>query len=414
MKKNLAMLLVALLILCMVSCSKDDQGDGDQDDAGTTAGDNATAYGDFLYDVNQDGNYKITGYTYTGVEKREVTIPATIADRPVTAIDNDAFKSLHNICAVTIPDSVVTIGAHAFYDCDFLTEITIPSSVTLIGAGAFENCSALATVTFNKGLLEIETAAFKECAALTTVVLPDGLLTLGGGAFLQCTSLTAATVPHTVIEVGDAAFYGCASSLVVTFEEDSLIAMNAALSAYIATAGNSAPETFAAVMEILTAANVDTEGLAENGGYQYTWDRETNSIVKTDDAVLNKMNAVLAAYQEEHGTLMSLKEAQEVLEAAGYYFGGVSDNGVKYVWDKNENVLYGALNADDMTLLTKINAALKANVPGSFDEIELIVKNAELDLSALNVSVSSGKFFWNSENSGGMTNRYIGEALQTF
>lgn len=421
MKKILALLLAALLTVCMIACSKDDQGTNDKgNDSDANAEDNATAYGDFLYDVNEDGNYKITGYTYTGIEKRAVVIPSTIADRPVTAIGESAFKSLHNISAVTIPDSVRTIGAFAFYDCDFLTAITIPSSVTHIGECAFDNCSALATVTLNRGLLELGYGVFRECTALTSIVLPQGLLTVGGGAFLGCTVLTSATIPNTVIELGDAAFYGCNATLTLTYENDTITAMNDALAAYASVEGNTAPTTFAQIVEILQAANVDTEGLAENGGYKYTWNRTSGLIEKTDAGILTKMNAALEEYKTEHDgdAVQTWKDAQAVLANAGYYVGGVTGNGAKYVWDANENVLYGAQNAEDMTLLVKINAALKANPPTAsvdtsavISSIESIVKNAELELSALNVSVSSGKFFWDAEDAT-VTDRYIGEALQ--
>ena len=40
----------------------------------------------------------------------------------------------------TIPNSVTTIGEHAFSDCDSLTSINIPNSVTTIGEGAFCKC----------------------------------------------------------------------------------------------------------------------------------------------------------------------------------------------------------------------------------------------------------------------------------
>ena len=40
----------------------------------------------------------------------------------------------------TIPNSVTTIGEHAFSDCDSLTNINIPNSVTTIGKLAFKGC----------------------------------------------------------------------------------------------------------------------------------------------------------------------------------------------------------------------------------------------------------------------------------
>ena len=49
-----------------------------------------------------------------------------------------------------IPDSVTSIGAHAFSYCTRLESITIPDSVTTIGDGAFHNCTRLKSVTTHK------------------------------------------------------------------------------------------------------------------------------------------------------------------------------------------------------------------------------------------------------------------------
>ena len=46
-------------------------------------------------------------------------------------------------CAITIPDSVTSIGNSAFLGCSGLTSITIPDSVTSIGDRAFYGCSGL-------------------------------------------------------------------------------------------------------------------------------------------------------------------------------------------------------------------------------------------------------------------------------
>lgn len=54
---------------------------------------------------------------------------------------------------ITIPDSVTTIGDHAFDDCEALTNITIPDSVTSIGDSAFNKCPNL-TVTVHNSYAE--------------------------------------------------------------------------------------------------------------------------------------------------------------------------------------------------------------------------------------------------------------------
>ena len=49
--------------------------------------------------------------------------------------------------SITIPSSVTSIGARAFYECTGLTSLSIPSSVTSIGDRAFGGCLAIKDMT---------------------------------------------------------------------------------------------------------------------------------------------------------------------------------------------------------------------------------------------------------------------------
>jgi hypothetical protein len=59
-----------------------------------------------------------------------------------------------------IPNTVTSIGIHAFLDCNSLTSITIPNSVTSIGIGAFQSCSSLTSITIGKSVTSIGGNAF--------------------------------------------------------------------------------------------------------------------------------------------------------------------------------------------------------------------------------------------------------------
>jgi hypothetical protein len=90
--------------------------------------------------LTADGNYgclpgdgKLTVTYYAGSAK-DVEIPGTLDDLPVTKIGERVFED-KQLTSVTIPDSVTAIGDYAFSD-NPLTSVTIGTGVTL-GTGAF-------------------------------------------------------------------------------------------------------------------------------------------------------------------------------------------------------------------------------------------------------------------------------------
>ena len=116
----------------------------------------AQQFGDFTY--SSDGSaITITGYTGPG---GAVTIPDTIAGRPVTRIGNTAFGSRTSLTSVMIPGSVTNIGPSAFYSCISLANVTIPDSVTRIGNAAFAYCTSLKEVYFKGNTPSFSTSVF--------------------------------------------------------------------------------------------------------------------------------------------------------------------------------------------------------------------------------------------------------------
>ena len=84
---------------------------------------------------------KVTIHSYTG-SSLHVIVPATIGDRPVTHIADNAFRG-SAVKTVILPHTLESIGWFAFADNASLTSVTIPATVTTIGYGAFENTPSL-------------------------------------------------------------------------------------------------------------------------------------------------------------------------------------------------------------------------------------------------------------------------------
>ena len=152
----------------------------------------------------------IGDYVFYGCDSLEsVTIPYS-----VTTIGSVAFYGCNKLTSVTIPDSVTTIGESAFSYCDSLTsfygkfasednrclivdgkliafapagltEYTIPDSVTSIGGHAFSWCDSLESVTIPDSVTSIGKWAFSYCTSLRSVYCKPTTPPAGGSSMFE-------------------------------------------------------------------------------------------------------------------------------------------------------------------------------------------------------------------------------------
>ena len=73
-----------------------------------------------------------------------------------------------------------------------------------------------ATLTLPDSLQTIEARAFYGVTSVDEVIIPEGTVTIGAEAF-ACSSVTKVTVPATVTAIGSEAFYGCESLETVVY-----------------------------------------------------------------------------------------------------------------------------------------------------------------------------------------------------
>ena len=103
-----------------------------------------------------------------------------------TKIEGYVFSYCSSLRSVSIPDSVTSIGDHAFSGCP-LKSIEIPGSVKKIGNWAFDNCKDLESVCIEEGVTSIGEYAFSTIEHLY-IHIPNSVTYMGKNA-ITCGSV---------------------------------------------------------------------------------------------------------------------------------------------------------------------------------------------------------------------------------
>ena len=177
--------------------------------------------GDLNYSVNSDGTtVTITGHIDGTSASGTLTIPSSVSYEgslyTVSAIKASAFYNCVGLTgAITLPNSMVTIGQYAFYNCNSITELTIGEGVSSIGQYAFWNCSDLSIVHYNavncNTMYTVYNSLYMSVFGLTPSIIE---LTIGPNvemipnyAFKRCLNITSQLIiPDSVVTIGEDAF----------------------------------------------------------------------------------------------------------------------------------------------------------------------------------------------------------------
>ena len=120
----------------------------------------------------------------------------------LTTIGSDAFEGCASLAAITLPNTITSIGYNAFgsnsqvVGCSSLTSIVIPSSVQTIGDYAFQN-SGLTEINLPYSVTTIGTLAFGYCNSLESISLPATVTHIDGNAF------TGSSIASIVVDAGN-------------------------------------------------------------------------------------------------------------------------------------------------------------------------------------------------------------------
>ena len=227
MKKILALVLACVLLLTALPALAD----------------NVRTSGLYTYEIKGNGTITITDFDWKANGDADIYIPNLIDGYTVTGIGDGAFRCYDEeltsknaddyfddyikdvSVAVTIPDTIKTIGTKAFWLSNIST-INIPNSVGLIGEGAFAGCSSclfkvapnqtsFAVIDeglYNKSKKELIAFSGEITNQIDSiglprsfVTIPNGILSIGAYA-LAGVGCDKVELPSTLVTIGDYAF----------------------------------------------------------------------------------------------------------------------------------------------------------------------------------------------------------------
>ena len=202
---------------------------------------NASKISIVMWSLSSDGVLTIGGSgpmrdydsSSPGYQQYADQITRVVIDPGVTYISQNAFYDpLSGVEAtfpnlkgdLTIPDTVIEIGASAFKNCRFNGTLSLGGGLQIIGNAAFQNCAGFkGDLVIPDSVLSIgipygvrnfsseNAAAFANCTGFSGLTLGGSVEQIGSASFRNCTGLTGdLTIPDSVSRIGTSAFEGCA------------------------------------------------------------------------------------------------------------------------------------------------------------------------------------------------------------
>ena len=197
MKKIIALIMAALMIVSLCACGGDT---ADKTDSNNPSGSNSGVSEDkdkdkgsskdtlSLNDVMKAKETKVSLFEYTEVDGGIAITGYTGSDEIVVLPEKIDSQN------------VVSINEFAFTNNETVKGVRISAKVEVIGMYAFSNCTELEVFVSGDSVKVLDKYSFNNCPKLHTVKLNDGLETLNDFCF-GLTTLTELEIPSSVTEI---------------------------------------------------------------------------------------------------------------------------------------------------------------------------------------------------------------------
>lgn len=161
----------------------------------------AASYSDGNFTYELDPNDATAVLTRSEKKQAAVVLPETVDGYRLIRIGEKAFENDNVVKTIVLPNSLRSIGDHAFSSCNSLEEVDL-GMTELLGDSAFSSCPKLRTVSGGEHLSRIGNKAFSDCRMLSSVELSYTVKRIGDEAFYNCTGLKVIELPDEIEVIG--------------------------------------------------------------------------------------------------------------------------------------------------------------------------------------------------------------------
>ncbi len=168
------------------------------------------------FDSNNDGEISYSEATAAksiegvfGAIKTYTSFDEFVYFTNIERVPKEMFKNWNLLRSITLPPSIIEIGASAFEGCFKLSEIKNMVSVQLIQSKGFKDCSGLERIDLPETLVALGGSAFSGCTKLKSITIPPGVRSLPFELLSGATNLVSVSIPTSVQTIGYNAFKDC-------------------------------------------------------------------------------------------------------------------------------------------------------------------------------------------------------------
>ena len=296
----------------------------------------------------------------------------------LTEIDSLAFYHCRKLNGeLKLPDTVKEIGGFAFNRCGFTGKLKLPASLENIGNDAFESCSGLTgKLTFPSKMNEIDFSIFHE-TGITEVVIPSSIKTVRDFAFDSCMNLKKVYLPTEIPKIYNRAFRGCdnVKFYYPAYKADWMMQtskfLDSTLNADKDAVKPSEVNTWRPICYYVDVTFDAGSGKFQNGEQKHIVKGNENELYRTENLTEAMVTAIGTPKQSGyHFAGWSLKQNGSVTDVLP-----VDENGYMTIADNGKNDFGGV--EDGMTLYAVYTSAASVKINGIDGEATAIKAGKE-------------------------------------